>query len=195
MLEFYRNYLSINLNDYENIGINFEISKVLFGILVGIIIASILVGWQRNSMLVLVKRLKRRDCISEDSAKTLDELGINSLGVRTLISTSSRVRRIVGRVGEKEYTYEEYTALMKKKNRKKKGDSEQEERLPSDKIDFSLSKFYLKDEQGEDTENILDKKNSSLLNTILMCVLLVSIYTILLFLMPDILEFINSLLG
>ena len=196
MYEFYKNFLSINLKDYENIGIDLEVSKVLLGLLIGIIIASIVVCWQRNSMLLLIKRLKRLGCVSEAEAKTLCELGINSLGVRTLIRTSSRVERMVMRVGKTEYTYEEYTDLLKKK-KKKKGDahSEDESKRIEDKIDFSVARFYLKDPEADDTKNVLEKNSSSLLNTLLMCVMMVAIYTILLFLMPDILSFINSLLG
>ena len=197
MYEFYKNYLSVNLADYENIGINLEISKVLFGLLIGLIIASVIVSWQRNAMLAIIKKLNRRGCVDESSAKTLSELNINTFGVRTLVKTSSRVKRLIKRVGESEYTYEEYTALLKKKKEKKEG-SEKDGKLPLElekKIDFATAKFYLKDACSNDTKNILDKKKNPVLNTVLMCLLLVSVYTILLFLMPDILSLINSILG
>ena len=130
------------------------------------------------------------------ASKCFSELGINTLGVRTLIKTSSRVERIVLRVGKKEYTYEQYSELLKRK-KKKKGETSSEDDgvMLDEKIDFSTARFYLKDPESQDTKNILEKNSSSLLNTVLMCVLMVAIYTILLFLMPDILSFINSLLG
>ena len=198
MYEFYKNYLSINLADYENIGINLEINKVLFGLLIGIIVASILIGLQRNSMLILIKKLSRQSCVDSDSAKTLSELGINTYGVRTLIKTSARVGRIIQRVGAVDYTYEEYTAILKAKKRKKSKEVTKDNVSsidPDKKIDFNTAQFYLKDAESAETKNILDGKSNSLINTLLMCLLLVCIYTILLFLMPAILELINSVLG
>ena len=202
MYEFYKNYLAVNLADYENIGINLEISKVLFGLLVGIIIASIVVSWQRNAVLLFMRRLNRRGCVDDNTAKTLSELGADTKGVRTLLKTSSRIKRLVKRVGEKEYTYEEYVALTKKKKKSNGNNPESaDETASSDtgdlnkKIDFASAKFYLKEPDSNATKNILDKKESSLLNTALMCLLLVCVYIILLFLMPDILTLINSILG
>jgi hypothetical protein len=199
MYEFYKNYLSINLADYENIKINLQISLVLLGLLIGVIIAAIFVTWHRNSMIKLIGELKKGECFDEDSAKTLSELNINTPGIRTLIKMSGRIGRLICRVGVKEYTYEEYVEITrKKKKRKNKEDiNEPEEAIAfvDEKIDFTEARFYIKDISDPETANILDKKISSPLNTALMCLLLVSIYTILLFLMPDILSFINSILG
>lgn len=199
MYEFYRNYLSVNLKDYENLGIDLEISKVLLGLLIGVIIASIFVSLQNTAMITLIKKLNRQSCIDEKSAKTLDELGINSFSVRMLIKTSSRVGRLISYVGAKEYTYEEYSALMKKKRKKNKNAGDNSESTPTESLeekpDLKTRKFYLKDVKSTDTKNILDKKKDSLLNTILMCVLFIAIYIIILFLMPDILSLINSILS
>ena len=199
MYEFYKKYLSINLADYENIGINLEISKVLLGLLIGIIAASILISWQRNSMMLLIKKLNRHNCTDTESAKTLSELGINTIGVRTLIKSSARVGRLIGRVGASEYSYEEYIALMKAKKKKDKvADVTKEtntDKTLNKKVDYSTARFYLKDSGNEEVKNILDKQRSSVLTTALMCLLLVCIYTIVLFLLPDILELINSVLG
>jgi len=204
MYEFYKDYLAINLSDYKNLKIDLQINMVLLGLVIGIIIAAILMGWHRNSMLLLIKTLHNEKCTDENSAKTLSELCIDKLGVRTLIRMSGRVGRLICRVGVKDYTYEEYIVLSQRysmmKRKKRKKDIEENTRdssAPSidGKIDFSTARFYLRDVSSNETKVIIDKTPGSVLSIVLMCVLLISIYTILLLLMPTILEFINSLLA
>lgn len=198
---FYEKYLSINLKNYENIGIDLEISKVLLGLLVGIIIATLLVSWQRNSMINLMKRMSRLGCTDEGTAKTLSELSCNNLGTRAVIRTSSRLRRLIGCLGADivtgdNITYEEYKEATRRKKRKApEGEAVEERRQLNEKIDFKSAAFYIKSSDSKEVKNILDMRKASLLNTVLMCVLLISVYTILLFLMPDILNFINGILG
>lgn len=201
MYWFYKNYLSINLADYKNIKINLQINIVLLCLLIGVIVAAVFSAWHRNSMILLFKMLYKEKCTDENGAKTLSELGINKLGVRTLIRMSGRTKRLICRVGMRDLTYEEYLELTKKKKakKKKKEITEQEdsalEKALDERIDFATARFYLKDADSQQTKLIPNKIPSSVLNTVLMCLLLVSVYTIILFLMPTILEFINNILA
>lgn len=101
LYEFYNKYLSINLNDYSNIGIDLEISKILFCFLVGLIIATVIVNYRRASMILIIKKLLRHEVFSEDSAKSLSELDANSLGVRLSLTSDKRTMSMVKRAGEK----------------------------------------------------------------------------------------------
>ncbi len=182
LYEFYHKYLSINLNDYSNIGIDLEISKILFCFLVGLIIATVIVNYRRASMILIIKKLLRHEVFSEDSAKSLPELDANSLGVRLSLTSDKRTMSMVKRAGEKQYTYEEYSALIKSKDFKE------------EKIDFEEAKFYLDETSLEDAKKVVDVPAPSVINTLLFCVLLIAVYICLILLIPEILNLINNLI-
>ena len=182
-LKFLNKYLNLNLKDYSNIGIDLEINKLLLCFLVGAIVASVLMSFNTTRINITVKKLLRRSALNEESALTLDELGINTWSIRRLLSASSQLKRLVARVGEPQYTYEEYIALTKKKGYKE------------EKIDFSLARFYLREDGLARSRHIVEVGQTSILNTVLFSVLLVAIYCCLALLMPEILTLINNLLN
>ena len=119
--KYINDYLSVNLADYENIGVNFEISKFLLIVLVGLCISFFVIDWHRGYMLLAVKKLFRHEAVDEASAKTLGELGLErSFSVRWALSRDTRLSKIVRRVGAVDYTYEEYIELMKQRKKNKK---------------------------------------------------------------------------
>ena len=46
--KYINDYLSVNLADYENIGVNFEISKFLLIVLIGLCISFFVIDWHRG---------------------------------------------------------------------------------------------------------------------------------------------------
>ena len=182
LYEFYNKYLSINLNDYSNIGIDLEISKILFCFLVGLIIATVIINYRRACMILIIKKLLRHEIVSEENAKTLSELDINSFGARLSLSSDKRLMSMVKRAGEKQYTYEEYSELIKSKNFKE------------EKIDFDEAKFYLNEDALDDAKKIVDVPAPSIINTILFYVLLVAIYICIILLIPEVLNLINNII-
>lgn len=183
MNNFYKDHFLINLNEYPNIDIDFQISLFLLWITIGVLLATILVSYSRASMSLMIKRLIRHNAYDENSAMTLNELKINSLGVKILLMNSSPLTKIVKRVGEKTYTYEEYKELTKNKNFKE------------EKIDFAAARFYVRDESMNRAKHIAESNSPTILSTALVSLLIVSIYICLLLLMPEILTLLNNILG
>lgn len=181
--EFYNKYFLVNLNDYSNIKIDLEISKILFFLLVGIIIATVIVNYRRASMILIIKKLLRHEIFSEDSAKNLSELGIDNIGVRLALSSGGRLSGIVLRAGEKKYTYEEYSQLIKSK------------KFKEEKIDFSDARFYINKENLEDAQKIVDVPMPSIINTLLFCILLIAVYIFIILLIPELLTLINNIIS
>ena len=182
LYEFYNKYLSINLNDYSNIGIDLEISKILFCFLVGLIIVTVIINYRRASMILIIKKLLRHEVLSEDKAKTLSELDADNFGTRLSLRSDKRLLQVVKRAGEKQYTYEEYSALIKSKDFKE------------EKINFDEAKFYLNESTLDDAKKIVDAPAPSVVNTILFCVLLVAIYICIILIIPELLNLINNLI-
>ena len=182
LYEFYEKYFLVNLNDYPNIGIDLEISKVLFCLLVGLIVATVVIGYRRYAVITIIKKLMRHEIYSEENAKTLVELSINSFGTRMALKGKGRLSGIVKRVGEKEYTYEEYSALIKTKGFKEED------------IDFNEAKFYLKKENLNEAQKVLNVPTPSVINTLLFSVLLIAVYICIILIIPELLTLISGLL-
>lgn len=183
MLESLNKCLSVNLNDYENIDIDLQINKVLFPAFVVFCIMMIALAVYRNAMRDLVVKLIRHEAFTEDSAKTLEDLGLaKSLIIPYLLSRENMLSKIVKIRGKREYTYEEYLALSK------------EERLAEEKIDVSKSALYIPEESSERARHIKEKYMMSKAKLVLACVFVFLIYIIVASSMSEILNVINNLL-
>ena len=179
-------FLSVNLADYDNIGIDFEISKFILLVFVGLCIAFFITDWHRGYMLLAVKKLFRHEALDENSAKTLSELGIEgSLSIKWALSHETRLSKIVKRVGAPEYTYEEYVALMKEQ--KKNPRAAKKERL-----DFEKERFYINPNQIKIAKDIEQNYSSSVVKTLLLCFMFAIIFVGVTLIMHDFLSFINS---
>jgi hypothetical protein len=181
--------MSINLKSYPSLGFDLKIGWILLALTIGIIVAAVIITLQRNGMISLIKKLYRCEAKDENSAKALSELGLDNIVIRGLLKGSGRIRRIVKAVGEKEYTYEEYIALSKEKKKKKRVDG-----VKKSKEKITL-RYYLCDFESSDTKNLVEARRSPLLNTILFCILMISIYVCVMLLMPDILDLLNDFIA
>ena len=183
LFEIFKLFINVNLKDYPNLNVNFEINKFLVAVFFGVIAAIIISNIIRSTHILTVNKLLRHDCIGEDNAKTLGELGINRFRVRYVLSTGSKLKTIIGRSGEKKLSYEEYVSLMKQK------------KSPEEKINFEEAKFYIKKDKVADATGIGVKSGSIIINTILFCVLAFILLVCLIILMPAILKIINGWLA
>ena len=180
--DIYEKYFLLNLKDYPNIGINLEINKLVIAFTIGIVVASLLINFHRSYTYLTVKRLLRHGALDQANAKTLDELGINVPSVRFALSRSGQLTKMVRRVGEPHYTYEEYVKELKKRNKKE------------EKIDFSSSLFYVDEGQLDRVRHISEAGSPSLFRSILFAFLLFVIGICIFLLMPEILTLVNNLL-
>lgn len=180
--ELIKYYFSINLSDYSGIGIDLPINLFLLAFLIGMLLTIIVVNLIRETNTNFVKKLIRYEAYNEESSKTLEEIKFNNILIRLTLNSNGMMKKIITRVGEKKYTYEEYKEAIKSKE------------FREEKIDFSKSKFYINENSIADAQRIAEMKNSSLLNTILICVLITIVVISLIICMPEILYYINSAL-
>ena len=178
-----RRCFSINLNEYENIGINLEINKVLllafviFGALGAILMIS------RKNMRDLVLQLMRREVYSAEEALTLEELGFkDNRIVMYLILHSEIMRKIVLRADRVEYSYEEYKKLTK------------EQRRDVEHVDFLTARFYINESEMDRARHIKEKYVVDNSRMIIGGVFLVVLYILVAAVMPEILTLINGIL-
>jgi hypothetical protein len=182
MREFVDTYLNLNLKDYRNIAIDLEITKLLGLLFIGIMVAAVLMNLFKQKSSLIIKSLLRYECTDEDKAKTLGELHISSrIAEHIAFSDTGRLKRIIKRVGEVEYSYDEYVKMQKEKKK-------------PEKQDRKATKLYIPKERLDEAKRIFEKGAPTLLDTVLICVLLVALYICFVFLMPLVISFINSIL-
>ena len=183
MIENFKKCFSINLKDYEMIGIDLQINKaILPGFVVFALLMVVLVV-NRNKMRTLIVQLMRHDAVSQEKACTLEELGLaNERHVKYLLSGSNMLKRIVKQQGAKTYSYEEFKALSK------------EEKKKVEKIDFAEARFYICEEQIDRARHIKEKYQMNKWGLIIGLIFLALIYIGLAASMPEILNLINNLL-
>ena len=182
MQNFIDKYLELNLKDFEKLGFDLEITKLLGFVFLGIMLAAVALNVIKQNGALVIKALLRYECSSEETAKTLSELHITSpIAARVAFSDSGRLRRIIKRVGEVEYSYEEYVKLQKEKKKPSRPDS-------------NTTPIYIPKERLDEAKKIFDKGAPTVLDSVLICVLLLALYVCLVFLMPTLVSLINSML-
>lgn len=184
--KFIYDYFFINLKNYPNINIDFEINVFLLIFTVALSVSIFVVNIYRGTMQNIVLQLTRHEAIGSGAAKTLKSLGLdNGFFLRHILSGEGELAKVVGRVGEITYTYEEYVELSKKG------------KLEKEKIDFDTAEFYIRNGEGAlDRANfIINNYGTSLFRSILYCVLFFALYVCIALAMPEILSIIDGVFG
>ena len=178
-------FFLINLNEYPNINIDLEINVLLFFISLAICASAFAITIYRATLQRAIKQLTRLGATDEDSARTIKDLGLEkSFILKMALSRRGRLTRIIGRAGEKTYTYEEYVELSRTKGG-----------IKEEKIDFETAEFYIRPESNDDAKNIIENYGTSMLRTSLYCVLVIAVYICVALVMPEVLTLINNLLA
>jgi hypothetical protein len=180
---YYEKYLTLNLRDYPNLGVELPINIVILFATVALCSAFVALSVKRRTARGLLGQLMRRGAIGEGGAKTLGELGLLNLrGVRRELSSGGFIASVVKSVGGKRYTYEEYVELEKKK------------KLPKSLVDFDTERFYIPEDRLADAKAAYDRYDSSPLRVVVFCLLFVVIFVCISLAMPSLLAFIDSFL-
>ena len=204
----YTKYVSLNVKDYLGGEFDFEINKVLIFLAVGLCIACVFINYNQGLVSRLLKKLIRLDAFSEDSSKTLKDLGLlDHKPTKSLISKNSgTIKRVLGVVGRKNLTYEEYIAAERAKKDAKKlakkarltRNSEQQapdeekkngirSETDSSELDFSEARFYVIPESRAYAERYVHRDTSPI-KTAGFCVLILLFFAALILLMPTLLK-------
>ena len=182
MTNIFNKYLNINLNDYENIGFDLEINKLLIVVLVGLILATVITNIKRGLLIYTVKKLLRYEALSEESARTLEEMRISSPLVKLELSGETRLKKLVSVVGEEKLSYDEYIEKIKDKKYKEK------------RVDYKTAKLYISKDNLEPARIIESYNSVTVINTILLCLLYFIAFTSIIIIMPELLSLINNIL-
>lgn len=174
----------VNFADYANLGYDLPINIVLLIFFAGMCIGLVALDFSRKYIRLTVRQLLRHEAIGADNAVTLSKIGLGeSRIVKRFLLGSGHLSRIVKRVGDAEYSYEEYVALQKAK------------KLKREKIDFSTAEFYIVPEMLDRANSISNNYRTSLIKTVLACLFLAALYICLMLAMPELLSLLNNMVG
>ena len=184
MLDIFKRCFSVNLKDYENIGINLEINIVVLGAFAAVILGVIFLNAYRGNVRLMIKQLTRHGATSEDGAKTLKELGLyDSRMVRRMLAGHNMLTQVVARVGAVKYDYDTYVKMSA------------EERKEAETIDFDFARFYIKEEETHRAGFIVERYVVSLPRTLVTCAFIAILCGCVIAWMPGILNVVNDLIS
>ena len=177
---FLKDFLFLNLSDYENIGIELPIGAILLALSVVLIGFVFYYNYYRSSASYLCMRLLRADAISEEKGVGLKDIRLDgSLGVKLVLRGGGELSAVIKLVGEKKESYEEYIKASKSKGRK------------AEKVDLGSACFYIAPEKKDRAERIA-AENHSVLTPILISVAVLAILVLAMLFLPDLLELLNK---
>ena len=211
---FYRDYISVNLNDYPNIGVDLDIVKLILITAAVICVSFCAIDYHKKNMYSVVKQLMRHEAKDEASAKTLAEIGFaDSCAIKKALEGSSQMKSVVACVGEEKQSYEEYILAEKryremkkvnraeKKQRRRDGLKEEHvEHVGLEKphpwlVDFESARFFINPEGKERASKIYNGAEITVARTALRCLFTVAIAVCFVLAMPGLLSLINGWLG
>lgn len=165
--DIWNRYISINLNDYTNIGIDLEISKIILIIASLIVTVTVILNFRKACINNLVDSLLNNKATDEFKAKTLSELNVNNFGTKMILSDKS-LRSVVG----------------------VKRESQEDE----EKINLKKNKFYILRDGMTKANHIASRTTPTFAKTLLFCILIFMICVCIILIIPELLTSINSIL-
>ena len=176
-----KDFLFLNLADYENFGIQLPIGAILIFLCFGMIAFAFYYNYSRSCASHICLRLLRSGAVGEEHALSLKDLRLaDSIGVKMALKGGGELRSIVKTAGEEKQTYEEYIAASRKKGAK------------NAKQDISLAAFYIAAERRDRAEK-LAAENHSILTPVILSVILLAILLLATMFLPDLLTYLNEL--
>jgi hypothetical protein len=180
-MEFIKNFIFLNLNSYENFGVDFPLGLFLVLLMAGICLASFYLNYYKSQTTALYKQLLRHGATSEEGAKTLGELRLSaSRTLRLALSRGGELASIVKRAGEIKPTYEEYVEKSSKRGYK------------PEKINFEEARFYIEEGKTDKAKRLIEHSSPALWKPILLAIALAVLLVLMALFLPDLLALINK---
>lgn len=197
---FYEKYFELNLSDYPNIAVNFEINKVIAVLFLGLCVASVFISIRQSKISLLLRKLMRAEAYSTDTAKKLSELNLTgNRGIYSIITSSNGViSKLIAVVGQKRLTYEEYVALEKKKRDERKLPPQERSEPTNTSYEFpgiDDIRVYIPESQRDYATHFYEMNTASPIKTALGCLFIIAIAVALILLMPSLLSALNNILS
>lgn len=200
-LDIINDIFSLDMGQYENLGFGdfafTNLRGIIFGMVLGIILASYLSIFNRRVHGAFVRSLIEENCSTPATAKTLAELGyLKNSAVRSALKGGHTYRGLVRCVEAEDYYASreqargEYEARVAASGEKAPPFSS-----PEYKHDFMTSRFYIPEEHHFTASLRFEKKGASLLSAVIITVVSIVLFWAILNFLPDIMQLIDNFVG
>lgn len=186
-----------DLSGYEYINVGSGgFLPIVIGLLVGFFLACCATVFDRRVLGDFVRHVISNECFSKESAKTLTELGYHKNAIiRGSLKSGVSLRRVVKCVEE-----EQFLADVEKKRKEYEAAHANDRKAPAFKapkfvMDASVMHFYIPEDLKYTADVKFEKKGTNALTLAVAFVLFLAIALVVLYLLPDILQMIDNMLG
>lgn len=190
-------YFSVDLGQYEHINVGsgslITLRNVILGMCAGIIIASIMMAYEKNKMGKFVRRVIKEQCLWPEQAMTLEQLGFEgNYAVKSNLRRPNSVLSKVVKCVEREAFQKEVSDMREAYIAKMGSDNGFEE--PKFNLDLSSAHFYIPDEEHYAADIRYDNKGSGWRAFLLVIIVTTIIAVLVCFLLPDMLQMVDNMI-
>ncbi len=183
---------------YENLGIDgdsmFFINIIIFGLCVGVIIAAFAAVFNKRVLGNIVRKILAAEATSPETAKTLEELGLeDSFIARYAVKKSTALRRVVKCREEEEHIAAEVRRLGEYRQTHEK--DKHARRFVETKYNINpyADVFYIPEEMKYMADVKFEKKGSTWFGAIMSIPVMLIVFVLIVIALPHILSIINDL--
>lgn len=193
-------YFSVNVGTFDNFtlgtGTLISIQLIIVGLCIGIAVASVFSTYDKKHLGGFVRKLISEECLSPDTAKTLEALGYGrDPGVRGSVKKGSVLSRWIMCVEKEEFLAD----IEKKRDEFEKmhanDDKPPKFKAPEFKIDCNTMHFYLPEEKRIAAEIKFDSKGANWFNIVFICVMSIILCAFICYILPDLLKLVDNFLS
>ncbi len=194
---FYSEYLHPTVY-YENLNIDgdtmFFINIIVFGLCIGIVFAAFAAVFNKRVLGNIVRKLLSEGAVSSESAKTLEELGVeNSVLARYAVRKSVTLRRVVKCREEEEHIAAEAQKRREYGQEQESGKRSRKFVEAEYKINPYADTFYIPEEMKYMADVKFEKKGSTWLGAFVCIPVMIVVFVLIIVALPHIISLINDI--
>lgn len=197
-LSFYENYIDPS-ETFDNLNMDsgsiLSIRIVIIGLFFGLALAGFAAVFNKRVLGALVRKLIADECLSPETAKTLDELGFDNIFMRFAVKHSTSLRRVVKCREEEIYDREQERSRLEYEENRKQNKKLSRFREKPYKINDLTDAFYIPEKMKFTADVKFEKKGNSWFSTIVSAIAMIIIMIAILIALPHILSAINEITG
>ena len=198
-LYFYDTYYG-NSVYYPNLGVDTtamtNIKNLILAFCIGLSIAAFGAVYNKRVLGKFVRRILKEECLSPESAKTLSELNtMQNYAIRNAVRKSVNLRRVVKCAEEEEFLAEQEKKREEHEEKRKENPSLPKFKEEKFEIDTENDHFYIPEDMKYMADVKFESKGTTLLGAIIFTVIMIIVFFVAVFFLPDIFELLDSFVG
>ncbi len=189
-------YFSVDLGQYQHLNLGsgslITLRNVILGMCGGIIIASIMMAYEKNTLGKFVRKVIKEQCLWPDKAMTLEQLGFDqNYAIKSNLRRNTVLSKVVKCV-ERE-AFQKDVSDMREAYIAQTG-SEKGFVEPKFEIDLQNAHFYIPDEEHYAADIRYDNAGSGWRAFLLVITITIVIAILVCFLLPDMLQMVDNMI-